>query len=123
MSRYDIGYKKPPKHTQFRKGQSGNPKGRKKGVRNLKTDIQEELSEVMVVTENGKPVKMSKQRVMVKSLCAKAIKGDTQSSRILIDLIRNLVELEEGVSQEVATGDEEIINRALNRMLKEAADV
>lgn len=41
----EIGYKKPPRHTRFRKGQSGNPKGRPKGTQNLKTDLAEELSE------------------------------------------------------------------------------
>src|SRR6202022_3261656 len=34
---YDVGYGKPPKHTRFRAGQSGNPAGRRKGVRNLMT--------------------------------------------------------------------------------------
>ena len=32
---YEVGYGRPPQHTQFRPGQSGNPAGRRKGVRNL----------------------------------------------------------------------------------------
>ena len=44
MSRdYDVGYKKPPKHGRFRKGRSGNAKGRPKGGKNLKTELMEEL--------------------------------------------------------------------------------
>ena len=38
-----VGYKQPPKHTQFKPGQSGNPKGRPKGTQNLATDLAEEL--------------------------------------------------------------------------------
>ena len=40
---YDVGYKKPPKRTQFKPGQSGNPRGRPKGTKNLKTDLAEAL--------------------------------------------------------------------------------
>jgi hypothetical protein len=42
---YDVGHAKPPKHTRFQPGQSGNPRGRPKGTKNLKTDLIEELGE------------------------------------------------------------------------------
>src|ERR1700742_2968486 len=49
-----VGYKRPPKHTQFRPGQSGNPKGRPKGTQNLKSDLREELGEIVRVREGDR---------------------------------------------------------------------
>ena len=94
--RYEVGYGKPPKHTQFKKGRSGNRKGRPKGTRNFKTDLVEELSERVKVTENGRTKKITKQRLMLKSLTAKAIKGDARAADILIKLVAQSVGLDPG---------------------------
>jgi hypothetical protein len=87
---YPIGYGKPPKHTQFKPGQSGNPKGRPKGIRNLNTDLEEELSLKILVTEGGQQQQTTKQRAMLKSLFAKALNGDVRASGVLINLILGL---------------------------------
>jgi len=88
--KYTVGYGKPPKHAQFKKGQSGNPKGRPKGIRNLNTDLEEELSQKIVVSEGGMTKETTKQRAMIKSLFAKALKGDTRAATVLINLILGL---------------------------------
>lgn len=99
---YAVGYGRPPKHTRFKPGHSGNPKGRPKGTINLKTDLVEELSERISVSEGGKPKKLSKQRALLKSLVAKAItKGDARAANILINLIVRVLE----VSAEEREGD------------------
>ena len=86
-SDYDVGYKKPPNSNQFQPGQSGNPKGRPKGVKNLATDLEEELEQFVVVHEGNQTLKVTKQRAMLKSLFAKAMKGDVRASAALINLI------------------------------------
>lgn len=83
---YDIGYGKPPKDTQFKKGQSGNPNGRPKTCKNVLTDIHEELDELVRVTEGGKTVLMTKQRALVKATIAKASQGHTPSVKLLLEL-------------------------------------
>jgi hypothetical protein len=87
-----IGYRKPPQHSRFQKGKSGNPKGRPKGAKNLKTDLLEELSEQIVVNEGGRTVKISKQRAVVKVLFARTLKGDSRLANTLLNTMIRLVD-------------------------------
>ena len=59
---YEVGYGKPPRHTRFKKGQSGNPRGRPSGSKNLKTLLNEALNERVVVTEEGGRRNTSRKR-------------------------------------------------------------
>jgi Family of unknown function (DUF5681) len=98
---YEVGYGRPPKYTRFKQGHSGNPKGRLRGTKNLKTDLMEELSERISISEGGKPKKLSKQRALVKSLMAKAIKGDARALGILLNLMVRVL----GVAELEKEGD------------------
>ena len=82
-----VGYRKPPKHSRWKKGQSGNPRGRAKGSRGLKTDLDEELKARLAITINGKLVKGTTQQLMLRTLAARAASGDVRASRVLIDLV------------------------------------
>ena len=83
---YEVGYRKPPRDTQFKKGQSGNPKGRPRGTKNLRTDFLEELNERMTIREGSREVTLSKQRVFLKSLMSGAMKGSPAAIRSILDL-------------------------------------
>ena len=85
-SKDTVGYKNPPKDTQFKPGRSGNPSGRPKGSRNLRTDLMEELAAKIVVTEGGQQRTISKQQALVKAMMAKGMKGDTSAGKAIFNL-------------------------------------
>jgi hypothetical protein len=74
-----IGYRRPPKKTQFKPGQSGNPKGRPKGSKNMTTILQEELDQKIPVTEGGKRRRVTKRRLAVRQQVNKAAQGDSKA--------------------------------------------
>ena len=85
--RSSVGYKKPPKDTQFKKGQSGNPKGRPKGSKSLKTLLEEALSSPITITEGGVPRKTELRQLLFKAMVGKAVKGDARATAVLVKLM------------------------------------
>lgn len=105
-----VGYKRPPVHTRFQKGYSGNPKGRPKGTKNFKTDLLEELSELVLITEGGKDTRISKQRAILKRTAQKALTGDTRSIGMLVSwIIQFLDETSESSESDVLRPDDKAI--------------
>jgi hypothetical protein len=71
-----VGYKRPPTKTRFRKGQSGNPSGRKKSNRTIDELIGDELSIRLAFIENGGRRKLTKLALIIKQAANHALKGD-----------------------------------------------
>jgi hypothetical protein len=74
--------------TRFIKGQSGNPKGRPKGSKNLMTLIEQELDRTISVTEDGQRKTISKRLALAKQLVNKAVAQDWKAIALLASLIR-----------------------------------
>jgi len=121
---YDVGYGKPPKHTRFKKGQSGNPKGRPKGSRNFATDLDEVLSATMTVNENGSPKKVSSQLAALMRLREKALKGDPRALDRLLGLAADRSAEKEAQSTErsLSADETEILERHAE-MVRRAAGI
>ena len=83
-NKYEIGYGKPPKDQQFKKGASGNPNGRPKGSKNTYTLLQEILNQNLEVVENGKTINISKKAAMLLQLVNKGVKGDIKAITALL---------------------------------------
>jgi hypothetical protein len=98
---YKVGYGKPPLHSRFRAGEpSRNPRGRPKGQVNLKTDLAEELAERITLPNGDRPVRMTKQRALLKSTMAKAIKGDARARDTIFRLAIGAFGLADGAREE-----------------------
>jgi hypothetical protein len=85
---FEVGFGKPPRHTQFAKGTSGNPKGRGKGVKNFATEIQDELNMRVPITEYGRRKKITKRKAVAKQLVNKAAAGDPKAIPVLLNEMR-----------------------------------
>jgi hypothetical protein len=83
---YEVGYRKPPKSTQFQKGRSGNPSGRPKGSVNLATVLDRLLRERVTINENGRRKTMTRMEVALRQLVNRAMSADLSATRLLIAL-------------------------------------
>jgi hypothetical protein len=74
-----VGRGRPPIHSQFKPGTSGNPSGRPKGARALTSDLMSELAEMVEVGDGPRRVRVTKQRAIVIALLREAMKGDLRA--------------------------------------------
>jgi hypothetical protein len=81
---YDVGYGKPPKHTRFQKGRSGNPKGRPKGSKGFSAILRRELDALVEVRQNGQVKKIDKREVIIKQLVNRAAEGNQRAMELLL---------------------------------------
>jgi hypothetical protein len=115
---YEVGYGKPPRHTRWKAGQSGNPSGRPKGSRGLKTDLNAELVSHMEIQINGKRISGTKQRLMLKTLSARAAAGDVRAIKTMIDLVMQVLGPEDrgGDKKRLSQQDQQILDQLLERL-------
>jgi hypothetical protein len=108
-----VGYGRPPRHTRFLPGRSGNPKGRPKGSKNFSTLFSEELARPVTLTENGKRCRMPKRQALAKQLINKALINEPRAAALALDQIRR----SEGSTEGPAAID---VNRPENKLVIES---
>jgi hypothetical protein len=119
---FKIGYGKPPQHTRFVKGKSGNPRGRGKGVRNLTTEIEEELNTRIPITENGTRKRITKRKAIAKRVVNNAVSGDPKA----IPVVLNQTRLQEERSatepgpEVLSRAEDELVMANIVRRIREA---
>ena len=103
---YDVGYRKPPRHTRFTKGQSGNPRGRPPGAKNL--------NETVIVSENGGRRKVTKRQAIITQLVNRSATADFRAIKILLDIVRDIERQTEPTTPETSDfseADEKVLEQ------------
>jgi len=116
---YEVGYRKPPRSTRFKKGQSGNPRGRPSGSKNLSTLLTEALNELVIVTENGRRRKVSKREAIIKQLVNQSANGDWRAVKLLLDIVHDIERRADAVAPEAAgfaEADKKVIEQLKARL-------
>ena len=118
---YEVGYGKPPRHTRFQKGRSGNPTGRPRGRKNMATLLSAALDASIIVVENGRRKKITKREAIVTQLVNKSASADLKATQIVLAMLRELEALADGNAESGAftEADKEIIRRIQARLRNE----
>jgi len=115
-----VGYRNPPKTTRFKKGVSGNPKGRPKGSLNVATVFTKTLRERVVINEHGQRKTVTKLEAALKQLVNKAASGDLRALAQLVVLAQDAEAKQnmQGAQEPVISDlDQEVMDGILKRFL------
>jgi Family of unknown function (DUF5681) len=118
-----IGYKRPPVHSRFQKGQSGNPRGRPKKLPDFMEDAAEIVGGTVIGQAKGKSITLPAVQAMFRILCHRALKGDNRALREIIELMLTLEPVARDNAQEAE--EKEKANREIKKkfFLKLGIDV
>jgi len=100
---YEVGYARPPKKTQFKRGRSGNPKGRPKGAKNEATILSSIFNRQIESREGGRVRKISVLEGMLLKFTEDALKGNPKSAAFLLNRYR----LAEGTAPDTEENDQD----------------
>jgi Family of unknown function (DUF5681) len=81
-----VGYRRPPKHSRFRSGQSGNPRGRPAGVKSLSDIVRKIVGQKVTITENGRARRVPRLEAILLRAAGEASRGDAPALRLLLQL-------------------------------------
>jgi hypothetical protein len=118
---YEVGYGKPPRHTRFQKGRSGNPSGKRKGTESMKAVVLQVLDQRIPVRRNGKISRLTNRKAIILRELQLAQQGDKAARKTMFDLMfRYDQELaDRPVEVDLDDEDNALLDRALARLHSE----
>jgi hypothetical protein len=118
---YTVGRGKPPRHSQFKPGQSGNPGGRKKGSQNVSTLVRQAMESPIELTINGVTQEMPMLKALVLGLAQQGLRGNIKAMELAIAIAERHCDSPEEDIEELAEEDHAILARSLKRAGKRRA--
>ncbi|MFC7698634.1 DUF5681 domain-containing protein [Bradyrhizobium sp. GCM10028915] len=116
-----VGFGRPPLHSRFKKGRSGNPRGRPKGSLNFATDLKKTLQAPVTLTDGGKSRRVSTQEAALLRLREKALKGDVRAlDKILFYAMAMSGNAAEDTTKSPSMDDEAIVEAFRQQTLADA---
>ena len=113
---YEVGYGKPPTKHRFKKGKSGNPRGRPRKTKDFRKLADQVLDQPVVILEGGKRVTVTIRQAIVKQLAHDALKGNARARQELIKLAGNYQDPD---TFEVDAQDEALLERYIQQAQQE----
>ena len=119
-----VGYRRPPKHSRFQRGQSGNPGGRPPGVKSLSGIVRKIVGQKVTVTENGRTRRIPRIEAILLRAASEASRGDVASLRLVLQLAeRHGESAQTGAEREtIAAEDLAILRRLLPDLTSSAPE-
>jgi hypothetical protein len=114
---YEVGFGKPPKRTQFKKGRSGNPKGRPRKKPDLYSELTKVLRENVTITVDGQQEKVTVQQALLRRLRDEALRGELWAPKLLQKVVAALPES----GSESGPVDMQAIGAKFDRLMAESA--
>jgi Family of unknown function (DUF5681) len=104
---YEVGYKRPPKETRFKKGNNANPRGRPRGSKNLATLFEEALNTPVETVEGGRRRRRTKRDVVIAHLVDQSANADLRATKLLLDMLHKLERTPASAGAETASSNPE----------------
>lgn len=85
---YEIGYRKPPRHTRFKPGVSGNPRGRSRRTKSIDTLFEQQLDQLVSVMRDGRKTRITLRELVVMNAVKAAANGDSRARELVFRHMR-----------------------------------
>lgn len=123
-SEYKVGYKKPPREYQFKKGPGGNPGGKKPKAKTFEESMKQQLSEKITIQEGGKSKKISIMDALIKRVLNEALGGNYKYIALIFKYFQNVYITDQALAvKNVITEDAEKAKKMKNYILEKLAEL
>ena len=114
-SEYEVGYGRPPQHSRFKPGQSGNPKGRPRGSKSPFTLLREELRQPVTMREGDKVTSITKLEAIMKRIVNDTLGGKVSPTKLLFPILHVFEAQDASVPDDrnLSRSDEELLRNLL----------